>query len=216
MSNIELFKGVSVELVNTFDEIQSKVVDVQVDDETIFSATDFTKKIVVLRKNTEAAKKESVEALKQVIAETEAPYKNLLNEIAKIETLLRDKILEYHSEKRRREMIRLEAERQEKLAMLARAQEQYALDAKVDEVAGIEKTMELVTAEQLKAKSSVQGFTGATSGIRLIWTFELIDVNQVPREFMQINEVAVRDAIRAGKRDIAGLKIYQRESVNIR
>ncbi len=51
----------------------------------------------------------------------------------------------------------------------------------------------------------------STEGIRHVWAFEIKDLNQVPREYLMLDEQKVRRAIRQGKRDIAGLSIFQKQ-----
>ena len=51
----------------------------------------------------------------------------------------------------------------------------------------------------------------STEGIRHVWTFEVKDLYQVPREYLMLDEQKVRQAVREGKRDIAGLSIFQKQ-----
>ncbi|MDF9799089.1 hypothetical protein OKW21_004352 [Catalinimonas alkaloidigena] len=48
-------------------------------------------------------------------------------------------------------------------------------------------------------------------GVRKVWTFEVKDLSQVPRHYLMLDEQKVRQAIREGKRDIAGLSIFQKQ-----
>lgn len=50
----------------------------------------------------------------------------------------------------------------------------------------------------------------------MVWTFEVVDINAVPREYLVLDETAVRRAIQAGIREIPGLKIYQKPLLYIR
>ena len=47
------------------------------------------------------------------------------------------------------------------------------------------------------------------------WTFEVIDFFKVPDEYKELNTTEVNCAIRAGIREIPGLRIYQEESLSI-
>ena len=85
-----------------------------------------------------------------------------------------------------------------------------AAAAVVDKLAKDEET-------EAKAKPvTVRGDYGSSSSIRKTWKFEVTDSNEVPRQYMSINEIAVRAAIREGARDIPGLRIFLDESVVIR
>ena len=54
------------------------------------------------------------------------------------------------------------------------------------------------------------------STVRKRWTFKVEDQESVPREFLMVNEVRVRQAIAGGCRGIAGIKVYQEESISTR
>ena len=48
------------------------------------------------------------------------------------------------------------------------------------------------------------------------WVFEVLDIMKVPKEYLVIDSAEVNDAIADGKRDIPGLKIYQKETLSVR
>jgi len=54
------------------------------------------------------------------------------------------------------------------------------------------------------------------AGERKIWTFEVTDVAQVPRDYLLLNDKLVRDAIGNGVREIPGLRIFQKTSIALR
>ena len=49
---------------------------------------------------------------------------------------------------------------------------------------------------------------GALAGLKDNWTFTLEDVSKVPAHLLQVNEAAVKLAIRQGAREIPGLRIW--------
>ena len=51
----------------------------------------------------------------------------------------------------------------------------------------------------------------STEGVRNVWTFEVQNLANVPREYLMLNEQKVRQAIRSGERSISGLMIYQKQ-----
>ena len=68
-----------------------------------------------------------------------------------------------------------------------------------------------------KATESVEiNQANDTSSVRMIWDFNVVDLSKVPVEYLTINTTAVREAIRNGSREIAGLEIYQKPVVAIK
>jgi len=45
------------------------------------------------------------------------------------------------------------------------------------------------------------------------WTFEITDISAVPIQYMQVNDVSERKAIRDGVREIAGIRIFQQDRI---
>ena len=87
-----------------------------------------------------------------------------------------------------------------------------------------EDTTDLVAkAAEVKAAPAPASFSTGGSftatkikGATKTWTYETLDLSQVPREYLQLDEVKIRQAIAAGTRSIAGLNIYQKDSISLR
>lgn len=67
----------------------------------------------------------------------------------------------------------------------------------------------------------VPSFGGGSSparsnGMTKRWTFEIISTHLLPREYLVPDEKAIRAAVIAGTRTIAGVRIYQDESISLR
>jgi hypothetical protein len=54
------------------------------------------------------------------------------------------------------------------------------------------------------------------STIKRTWTFKVLDLAQIPSQYLVLDDKAVREAIRQGVREIAGLEIFQDESLSVR
>jgi hypothetical protein len=54
-------------------------------------------------------------------------------------------------------------------------------------------------------------------GVRMLWTFEVIDKAKVPIEYLYVDEQVVRQAItgKDGLREIPGLRIFEKPSVSL-
>lgn len=57
---------------------------------------------------------------------------------------------------------------------------------------------------------------GTTATLRESWTFEVVNLADVPRAFLVLDAKKVRDAIAGGARDIPGIKVFQESSVAVR
>lgn len=83
-----------------------------------------------------------------------------------------------------------------------------------------EATAEKVVTQAANAKvEQFKTTTRSESGqsyITKTWDFEVTDAALVPREFCQPNEVAIRMAVRGGNREIAGVRIFEKENISIR
>lgn len=64
--------------------------------------------------------------------------------------------------------------------------------------------------------SRARGDMGAVSSLRTRWTFAVEDLAKVPAEFLALDEVKVRGAIKAGQRAIPGLRIFQESHTVVR
>lgn len=93
------------------------------------------------------------------------------------------------------------------------------------EAFGSEEEKETITKQLAEAEINPPAFVppsngfvipAALKGTTKRWVFEVIDVAVIPREYLMINEVEVRAAIKAGIRSIPGLFITQEESLTIR
>ena len=63
----------------------------------------------------------------------------------------------------------------------------------------------------------IRGDYGSTAYVRKSWTFEVVDLDQVPRDYMSLDVDVVREAIgKDAVRDIPGLRIYQAETLHVR
>jgi hypothetical protein len=63
----------------------------------------------------------------------------------------------------------------------------------------------------------IRGDFGATAYVRRNWTFEVVDLDRVPREYLSLDTEVVREAINRDKvREIPGLRIFETEALRIR
>lgn len=69
--------------------------------------------------------------------------------------------------------------------------------------------------EPLPIPKTVRTSSGTVAS-RMVWDFEVEDEALVPREYLAVDTAKIRAAVRAGVREIPGVKIFQREELMVR
>ena len=72
-----------------------------------------------------------------------------------------------------------------------------------------------VPIEKTEEKKTVNTLNGSAT-TKLVWTFEIEDTKKVPNGYKVINEKAIRAAVKAGVREIPGVRIYQDNELSIK
>ena len=148
---------------------------------------------------------------------------NLTTELNSAVKELRERILKYEQEMERirlEELKRLEDERRKQEEELQKQQEE--LNKKAQETGEVNneelKTLQ-AEAEKLRSIESQQRETAAVSSpssIRKNWTYEIQEEILIPRMYLIPDDKAIKRAIANGVREIAGIKIYQEDSLHLR
>lgn len=141
-------------------------------------------------KTIETARKKITGPLNQSLKAANNMFKTLSEPFKSADLIIRDKILDFRREQE--EKARREQERREKI--------QASHEAKGH------KTYDLEEVEPEVAQETV---------ITRRWTYEVLDITKVPRKYLLLDGVAVREVIRAGEREISGLRIYQEEGLRV-
>jgi len=68
----------------------------------------------------------------------------------------------------------------------------------------------------VKEAARVVGFSGTKAAASVKWVHEVTDAAQVPREYLMVNEAAIKAAIAGGRRDIPGVRIFEQVRTAIR
>jgi len=141
-------------------------------------------------KTIETARKKITGPLNQSLKAANNMFKTLSEPFKSADLIIRDKILDFRREQE--EKARREQERREKI--------QASHETKGH------KTYDLEEVEPEVAQETV---------ITRRWTYEVLDITKVPRKYLLLDGVAVREVIRAGEREISGLRIYQEEGLRV-
>jgi hypothetical protein len=168
---------------------------------TIRAADDETAAYEVLRhirQRTDAIekKRKSIAApLNASLKEVNTMFKTLASPLLEADSIIRSKILDFRAKREAQA-----AERQAKILKQAEKAEAKGDEAKAGE---------------LQAKAAVTAPIVGDSVVSKRWTFEIEDFSLVPRNFLQVDEKSIREAIRDGVREIAGVKIFQEEQIRV-
>lgn len=167
----------------------------------------------------------------KLIAHQEAEAKRIREENAKREREL--------LEKQKAEQARIDAEReaavkaQKEAEAAARAAseamaEQADPEAEAKALAAAEearKAAEATTAardarptfelaERDEAKATIKT-TGGSFTVKKVWTAEVVDESQIPREFLTVDTKKINAVVKAGVREIAGVRIYEKSQGSV-
>lgn len=176
--------------------------------------TDLLAQIKKTLKRSEEARDVLVRPLNDHVKMINAQFKTVTAPLADAERTIRQKMLTYATA--------LEKERQEEAERARRAEQERALEAAAAlEAAGkiVEAEVTLSFAAEAKAEvARVEPTTtdaGNTTSIRKIWKHEVVDFGAVPDAFKIADDAKIREAVRAGIREIPGVRIYQEDSLAI-
>ena len=117
-------------------------------------------------------------------------FKELSLPFKTADSMIRNKILVYRREQE--ELANKEMQRREKI--------QASHEAKGHQTNDLVEVEKDVAAETVTVKR---------------WTYKIVNIDNVPRDYFEFSTTAVREAIRSGVRSIPGLKIYQEESLRV-
>lgn len=202
--------------------------------EDLSEATDILKEIKNRIKTAEEERKDLVSPFNDGVKRINSRFKAMLEPLAEAGEKLASKMLQFQQSEERKareeaarlEKIRLEEEKKKREeAEAARKAEEAAilensggeqLDRAAPPPAAPEPPPSQPITVQSLHKPTTYGQTGAVSTVKKIWAFELVDLSQVPVEFCVLDQVKVNQAIRAGAREIPGLRIFQKDSLSVR
>lgn len=211
-------------------EIKARVYLNQMNDAKIENEADKENAVIMLKEISDykkAIKKQEDELssdAKKELAEIKAMFNEPKSFLADAEEIVRGKINHFLNEqKARMEAEALAIKQKAEDEALKQAEELEALKSGAGEYDAVTRKamIEAIEAKQNKlidatAKQAEINQSSANSVVRKVWAFRLTDLSKVPLQYIQLNETAVRNAIKAGERNIAGLEIFQECQVAIK
>lgn len=129
----------------------------------------------------------------------------------------KDKLSKAEVEKKAEEA-RKKAEEQAKIEA-EKAAEQARIDAELAAKKAAEQAETVQAVHVAEVVPDVPKNIKTSSGsatAKLKWTFKLVDISQVPVEFLLLNEKKIKHLVEAGIRNIPGIEIFQQEKTSFR
>lgn len=161
-------------------------------------ATDLVSFIKKAYRKIEAKRKFFTQPLNEHIRDINSEFKTMTEPLKEAEDAIKGKLLSWHATLRKRQ----EAEEKKKLESTNK----------------ISRNLNLPDVEQppeAPPSTQVKGAVGK-SFTKKVWNFEVEDFPKIPNSLKLLNEVAVRAQIKAGIREIPGIKIFQKDQIAIR
>lgn len=188
------------------------------------SAITFLKEVNTKMKDFKAQREKYIKPMKDSIKAIDEKLKEPIKLLEETDATLRQKLNAYLDEVRKREEERLILEQkkaeEEAIRQLDNLESMKTQAGEYDEVTqkAIQRTIENKQNKVIEATVSSEKVNLSTSSasVSMVWDFEVIDKAQLPLEFLKVDEVAIRAAIRNGSREIAGVKIFQKPQLSLR
>ena len=160
-----------------------------------------------LFKAIEKKRKEVISDASEFVSAVNQLVKPLTGILAGIESGLKHRITRYSQEQERR---RLEQQRK---AM----EEAKKLQDEIDKAAKAAEEPPMVVVMPVVADApKVTRTASGSASLRTTWVFEITDFSLLPDKFKQVDRVAINAEIKAGIRQIPGVRIYEQTSTQIR
>lgn len=211
-------------------EIKARVFLNKMNEARIENEADKENAVIMLKEISEykkAIKKQEDELsadAKKELAEIKAMFNEPKSFLNDAEEIVRNKINHFLNEQNQRMKAEALAMKQKaEDEALKQAEQLEALKSGAGEYDAVTRKamIEAIEAKQNKiidatAKQPEINQSSANSVVRKVWAFRLLDLSKVPLQYLQLNETAVRNAIKAGERNIEGLEIFQECQVAIK
>ena len=158
-----------------------------------------------LKKSLEEKRKEYVRPLNEYSAQIHNVFKTISDPLQKADKLTRNKVIAWQDEEDAKAR-----KAQEAAVLKAQA---AALEA---EVRGDQPTGELeVIPDAPLAPPKTTFAEVGTASRKQNWKWELVDLSLVPQQYLMLNESLVGKVVRAGTREIPGIRIYPESGLQI-
>ncbi len=187
-------------------------------------AVDFLKEVNTKMKDFKAQREKYIKPMKDSIKAIDDKLKEPIKLLEDTEATLREKLNAYLAEVQKQEEERLAIERKQAednaLKEIDGLENMKTQASEFDDVTqkAIQRTIENKQNRAIEATALQEKINLSTSSasVSMVWDFEVTDKSQLPLEYLKVDEVAIRNAIRNGWRKIPGVKIFQKPQLSLR
>lgn len=145
--------------------------------------------------------------LNKQVRDINARFRQYAEPLARADRIVREKVLAYRREQE-------ESQRKEREALQALADEaREELAEQAAEMGLPEVPAPVVPGPEVRRTVRVDGGAVTT---RKYWTFEIVEAEAIPREYLKPDTDKIAAAVKAGVREIPGVRIFQAESLQVR
>lgn len=197
------------ELAARIVTLQTQATAIVIDNpERVQTATDLLGLIARMKKGLEERRQVLVKPLNDQVREINDTFKGYSGPLEDADRIVRQKVIAFNQaeeQRRRQEEARLRELQAKEQAKLEKQAARKGLEAPPPQPAVVVP----------QAAPTVRS-EAATVTTKKVWDFEVTDKAAVPESFKLVNEAAIRAAVRAGVREIAGCRIFERDELAVR
>ena len=194
-----------IELHNKALELHAYAVARVVESDTdIKNAADDLNIIGGVKKAIEESRKAYTTPIRNHLDSINLAFKQFTEPLMEADRITRDKVTAYRAKEAAKAA---EAKRINDLRMEAAQAEMKATGELTESVNLVEEPA--AAPERLRAQSAVASFP-------VTWDYEVVDFAAVPDKYKVLDKVFVGKVVRAGERDIPGLRIFPKEGLSVR
>jgi len=197
---MEVIKQKTISLDTRAIAIMQQAKDMLIqDDVSQGEAVQFLTQIAMAKKDVDAQRRFFTDPMNNHVKTINGLFKGYSGPLDESDQVVRRKLTEYHIEQKR-----IAREAQEAAIAEAEAESADADGMIIESVIQVEQP-----------EKTVRVASGSAT-MRDVWTYEIVDPAQVPEEYKIIDEKRIAAVVKAGVRNIPGVKIFQKQEVTVR
>lgn len=185
-------------------------------------ATDLVKAIKNRAKEIEDERTRLVKPFNEGVKAINSRFKAMTGPLMEAEEAVKGRMLVFQKEEEKRaqeETAKQEKARLEAAEKRRKEEDVLAADSTLDRPHSPPPALEIVAPIVPQHRPTTYGQTGAVSTVKKQWTFELVDIialAQARPDLVQVDTVKVNQEIRGRGGDITGLRVYEKEIMQVR